>query len=80
VGDIHIPMIMGQRCERKVSATEYSIVYDEEFAFDPADRYIVCVGAVGYSRDGYRRLRYAIYDDGKDTLMFRAPEGRILVF
>jgi predicted phosphodiesterase len=80
VGDVHIPMILGQRCDQKVSATEYSIVYDEEFAFDPTDRYIVCVGAVGYSRDEYRRLRYAVYDSDKDSLLFKAPAGRILVF
>ena len=80
VGDVHIPMILGQRCDQKVSATEYPIVYDKEFAFDPADRYIVCVGAVGYSRDEYRCLRYAVYDDDKDSLLFKAPAGRILIF
>jgi hypothetical protein len=80
VGDVHIPMILGQHCEQKVSATQHSIVYGEEFAFEADDRYIVCVGAVGYSRDGWRRLRYAIYDEVRDTLQFRAPEGPILVF
>ena len=80
VGDIHVPLIFGRRCEQKVATTEYLISYDEEFAFDHADRYIVCVGAVGYSRDGDGRLRYAIYDSGKDTLLFRAPAGWLLVF
>jgi predicted phosphodiesterase len=80
VGDVHVPMIFGERCERKVSATEHRIIYGEEFAFQADDRYIACVGAVGYSRDGWRRLRYAIYDDARDTLEFRAPEGTILVF
>ena len=46
VGDVHVPMIYGQRCDRRVSSTEYTIVYGEEFAFQPDDRYIVCVGAV----------------------------------
>lgn len=80
VGDVHIPFIMGQRCEQPVSATSYAITYDTEFAFDPGDRYIVCVGAVGYSRDGDERLRYAIYDSEKDSLLFKAPPGPLLYF
>lgn len=80
VGDVHIPMILGQRCEQKVSATLHPIVYDQAFSLDPSDRYIICVGAVGYSRDGYRRLRYVVYDDEKDTVTFKAPDGTILVF
>src|SRR5262249_36750830 len=80
VGDVHVPMILGQHCGQKVSATQHPIVYGEEFALDAADRYIVCVGAVGYSRDGWRRLGSAIYDDIRDTVQFRAPEGPILVF
>lgn len=35
------------RCLEKVSALSYPIPYDAEFSFDPDDRYIVCVGAVG---------------------------------
>lgn len=80
VGDLHTPMILGRRCDRPVSAALYPIVYDQEFPFDPSDRYIVCVGAVGYSRDEYRRLRYAVYDGDRDTLQFKAPEGPLLVF
>ena len=80
VGDVHIPMILSQQSDRQVSATQHTITYDEIFAFDASDRYIVCVGAVGYSRDGWRQLRYAIYDDVEDTLLFRAPPGPIFVF
>ena len=80
VGDIHIPLIFGQQCTQKVSATSYPVPYDEEFQFAPDDRYIVCVGSVGYSRDAYNWLRYAIYDSERDSITFRAPEGPILVF
>jgi diadenosine tetraphosphatase ApaH/serine/threonine PP2A family protein phosphatase len=80
VGDVHIPMVLGQRCDQMVSSTEYQPSYGEEFMFDPSDRYIVCVGAVGYSRDGYHRLRYVIYDSDRDSIEFRAPEGPILRF
>ena len=80
VGDVHVPLIFGQRCLEQVSALPYPIPYDAEFSFVPDDRYIVCVGAVGYSRDGYHWLRYAVYDDARDTITFHAPEGPILIF
>jgi predicted phosphodiesterase len=80
VGDVHVPLLFGQRCTQRVSATSYDILYDEEFPFAPADRYIVCVGSVGYSRDAFDRLRYAVYDDTRDTLTFHAPAGPTLVF
>ena len=80
VGDIHIPLIFGQKCTEKVSAATYPIPYDEEFRFAEDDRYAVCVGSIGYSRDGYNWLRYAVYDSERDSITFRAPEGPILVF
>jgi hypothetical protein len=54
--------------------------YEEDFSFAPDDRYIICAGAVGYSRDGYNWLRYAVYDDARDSVTFYAPEGPILIF
>jgi predicted phosphodiesterase len=80
VGDIHIPLIFGQKCPEKVSATSYDIPYDREFPLAAGDRYIVCVGSIGYSRDAYDLLRYAIYDDTQNTLLFRALDGPILKF
>lgn len=80
VGDIHIPLIYGQKCAERVSATAYAIPYTEPLSLAADDRYIVCVGAVGYSRDAYDLIRYAIYDDVQDTLLFRALEGPILKF
>lgn len=80
VGDIHIPLIFGEQCAEKVSATSYPIPYDEEFKFATDDRYVVCVGSVGYSRGGYNWLRYCIFDSEHDSITFRAPEGPILIF
>lgn len=80
VGDIHIPLIFGQQCAEKVSAVSYEIPYDREFSLASDDRYIVCVGSIGYSRDAWDLLRYAIYDDVRDTLLFRALDGPILKF
>lgn len=72
IGDVHVPMIWGARCEQAISATRYPIVYDEPFVFAPDDRYLICTGAVGYSRDGDDRPRYAIYDDAHDSVVFKA--------
>ena len=80
VGDVHVPLLFGRQCSAKVSATSYPIPYGQEFMLDADDRYIVCPGAVGYSRDGYRQLRYAVYDDVRDSITFYAPDGPILVF
>ena len=80
VGDVHIPLLFGRQCIEKVSATPYPIPCDEEFIFDADDRFIVCPGAVGYSRDGLHWLRYAVYDDVRDSITFHAPDGPILVF
>jgi hypothetical protein len=55
-------------------ATSYPIPYAEEFQFAPDDRYIVCAGSVGYSRDPYHWQRYAIFDSKRDTIIFKAPE------
>lgn len=39
---------------------------------DPAERHIVCVGAVGQPRDGDKRAKYALYDDAAGVLTIRA--------
>ena len=62
----------------KVSATFYPIPYDEEFPFAADDRYRVCVGSIGYSRDAYNWLRCAIFDSERDSITFKAPDGPIL--
>ena len=72
IGDVHIPMIWGEKCENPVSATRYEISYGQPFLSAEDDRYLICVGAVGYSRDGNERPRYAIYDDDKDSVTFHA--------
>ncbi len=71
IGDVHIPMIWGEKGAAPVSATRYEIVYDEPFFLAPNDRYLICVGAVGYSRDSDQRARYVIYDDEDDCVIFR---------
>ena len=72
IGDVHIPMIWGEKCENPVSARRYPIPYEEPFSFAADDRYLICVGATGYSRDEDQRPRYAIYDDQTDSITFKA--------
>lgn len=78
VGHVHLPIIFGERCSEAVSATEYPT--NMELALDATDRYIVCVGAVGYSRDMTKRLRYTIYDSDRETLEMRSLDGPLLPF
>ena len=73
IGDVHIPAIWGQKCERPISATRYVITYGEPFPLDGADRYLVCVGSVARSRDGISKPRYMVYDSQSDTVTFRMP-------
>lgn len=80
VGDVHVPLLFGALCAEKASATSYEITYEQTVQFAENDRYIICVGAVGYSRDSYSLIRYAIYDEQENTLLFRALKGPLLDF
>ena len=80
VGHAHIPLIFGERAAHSATSTEYSFRYNEPFALDGTDRYIVVVGAVGYPRDGIRYPRYAIYDAVADTVEMRIVDGPVLPF
>jgi hypothetical protein len=78
VGHAHIPLIFGEKCAHAASATDYPVPHNERFPLDPTDRYIVCVGAVGYSRDGIKKPRYAIYDETSGTVEMRSVDGPLL--
>jgi predicted phosphodiesterase len=80
VGHAHIPMIFGERSPHSASAAEHSFAYNEPFGLDPSDRYIVCVGAVGYPRDGIRNPRYAIFDEVSSSIEMRFVEGVVLPY
>jgi len=58
VGHAHIPLLFGESSEHACSATQYPLASNSPLVLDPQDRYIVCVGAVGYSRDGIAKPRY----------------------
>jgi len=78
VGHAHIPLLFGEWSGHACQATEYVLASNAPLALDPQDRYIVCVGAVGYSRDGIAKPRYAIYDAGAGTVESRAVDVPVL--
>lgn len=78
VGHAHIPLLFGEWSEYACQATEYALALNAPLALDPQDRYIVCVGAIGYSRDSIAKPRYAIYDAGAGTVESRAVDAPVL--
>lgn len=72
IGDVHIPMLWGENNASPVSAMQYEVIYDLPYFLSQSDRYLICVGAVGYSRDKDGRARYVIYDDAEDCVIFKA--------
>ena len=78
VGHAHIPMLYGERSAHACQATEYPVIPNTPFALDPGDRYIVCVGAIGYGRDGIRHPRYVIHDREAGTVEHRTVDAPTL--
>ncbi len=77
-GHQHLPLIYGEKSKEFGAATSHDFQYNEDFLFQPKDRYIVCVGSVAYGRDGIGKLRYAIYDSAQDSLQHRTVDGPLL--
>lgn len=80
IGHVHIPLIFGARSGTYGEARSHSFEYSRPLALDRGERYIVCVGSVGYGRDDVGKLRYAIHDGEAQAIEFRAIEGPLLPF
>ncbi len=78
VGHLHVPLVYCQRSERFGEAGVLDFEYGQPLALRSQERYIVCVGAVAYGRDGLGKARYAIYDRTAQTLEMRAVEAPML--
>ena len=78
VGHAHIPLLFGEWSGHACQATEYPLSSNAPLALAPDDRYIICVGAVGYSRDGVAKPRYTIYDARAKTVESRAVDAPVL--
>jgi predicted phosphodiesterase len=80
VGHSHVANIFGDRSEFPCTATRHSFEYNQPFKFDRSDRYIISVGPIGYNRDGFKKLRYGIYDHLNDSVEIRAVGGELLPY
>ena len=78
IGHCHVPMVFSHRGDHHGEARAVPFEYNVPLPLDPRERYIVCVGSVGYGRDDVGRLRYAIHDRGAGTVELRAIEGPLL--
>ena len=78
VGHAHIPLLFGEWSGYACQATEYPLSSNAPLALALDDRYIICVGAVGYSRDGIAKPRYTIYDARAKTVESRAVDAPVL--
>jgi len=78
VGHTHIPLLFGEHCNEFGSTTKHFIKENEAFYLDKTDRYIISVGAVGYSRDAIKKPRYTIYDPQEQSIEFRCIDGLVL--
>jgi predicted phosphodiesterase len=80
VGHVHVPLLFAATCPSYGEATPVAFEYNRPMPLEPGERYIACVGSVGYGRDRVGKLRYAIHDRQAATLEFRAIEGPLLRF
>jgi len=78
VGHVHTSFLFGEHCEEACSAIAHPFQYNKAFQLDNTDRYIISIGAVGYSRDKIKKPRYVIYDDSANTVEFRLVEAALL--
>jgi len=75
VGHLHIPLIFGEKCEESCTSTCHQFQYGKPFQLDETDRYIISVGAIGYSRDNINKPRYVIYNKLENSVEFRTVEA-----
>ncbi|MEN6624600.1 MAG: metallophosphoesterase family protein [Candidatus Sumerlaeia bacterium] len=77
-GHIHVPAVYGEKSSHAVTARDHKFQYQTPYALDRADRYLICPGAIGYSRDQHQKIRYAIFDEAPWTIEIRMVEGPLL--
>ena len=80
VGHVHVPLIFGKRSAAYGEATPHAFDYNAPFELADGDRYIVCVGSLGYGRDRVGRLRYGIHDRDAGCIELRSIDGPLLPF
>jgi predicted phosphodiesterase len=78
VGHAHVPLHFARSSESYGEARSLPVEYNRPVSLERDERYIVCVGSVGYGRDDVGKLRYAIFDRDAWSIEFRALDGPLL--
>ncbi len=78
VGHVHVPRIFSKRSVSFGEATLHPFEYNQPLTLDVNDRYVVCVGAIGYGRDQVGRIRYCIFDRAAASIEVRSIAGPLL--
>lgn len=79
IGHIHFPILFGEASEEFGESHAYPADC-EQHVLNPADRYIISFGAVGYPRRAGKYIRYGIFDALNNTVEFRRIEGALLPY
>lgn len=80
VGHLHFPILFAQDPRDPMQIRTPAWKYHQPYVFNEQWRYVICVGAVGYPRDGLRKIRYAIYDDEANAMEFVRLDGTLLPY
>jgi predicted phosphodiesterase len=75
VGHTHIAQLFGERSDHFAETATHAVPRNQPIPLDITDRYIVCVGAIGYSREMVLKPQYCIYDAARQTIEFRTVDG-----
>ncbi|MEX2665692.1 metallophosphoesterase family protein [Candidatus Uabimicrobium amorphum] len=78
VGHLHVSLIFGENSDTPFCAKRHTFVFNRPYPLERTNRYIICVGAIGYSRSALQKISYAIYDDTEYTIEMKAIEGPLL--
>ena len=78
VGHVHVPLVFGSDSGLPTSAKSIPVKEGVPIRLNKDFRYVICVGAVGYPRDGVRRPRFGIFDDVDGTIEIRSTDGPVL--
>lgn len=78
IGHLHYTVVFGANGGSSCSAENHSFEYNTPYKLDLDDRYIICPGPIGYSRDDVDKIRYGIYDSKENTIEIRLVDGPLL--
>jgi hypothetical protein len=78
IGHLHYPILYILSPKKPYEPLMPRIKYGRDMPVKPDHRYIICVGAVGYPRDGLREIRYVTLDLTDHIVQFIRFSGPLL--